>query len=66
MPHDRPPWHGVYQQAQRWLDAGVFEILAADLRALLRLVQGRTPQPSAAIWDSRTLRSTPENGHRAG
>lgn len=66
MPHDLPPWHAVYQQAQRWLDAGVFETIAADLRALLRLLQGRNTQPSAAIFDSRTLRSTPESGHRAG
>jgi Transposase DDE domain len=33
---------------------------------LLRLASGRTPDPSAAILDSRTLRSSPESGHRAG
>jgi len=37
-----------------------------DLRALLRLSEGRTSYPSAAILDARTLRSTPESGHRAG
>jgi len=37
-----------------------------DLRALLRLSEGRTSYPSAAILDARTLRSTPERGHRAG
>ena len=37
-----------------------------DLRALLRLAQGRAPDPTAAVLDSRTLRSTPESGHRAG
>jgi hypothetical protein len=36
-----------------------------DLRALLRLAAGRTPDLSAAILESRTLRSTPESGHRA-
>jgi transposase len=35
MPHDRPPWEAVYQQARRWLAAGCFEQLADDLRALL-------------------------------
>lgn len=30
------------------------------------MAQGRTPQPSAAIFDSRTLQSTPESGGRAG
>ena len=56
----------MYQQAQRWLAAGCFDALADDLRAVLRLAAGRQAQPSAAILDSRTLRSTPENGERAG
>jgi transposase len=36
------------------------------LRSLLRLAEGRNAQPSAAIFDSRTLQSTPESGERAG
>jgi transposase len=66
LPHDLPPWEAVYQQTQRWLAAGVFEAMVHDLRALLRTVEGRDQQPTAAILDSRTLRSTPESGHRAG
>ncbi|BBU64141.1 IS5 family transposase (plasmid) [Methylosinus sp. C49] len=66
MPNDLPPWSAVYQQAQRWMAAGVFETLAQDLRAVLRLAAGRKEEPTAAIIDSRTLRSTPESGPRAG
>jgi transposase len=66
MPNDLPPWAAVYQQSQRWLAAGCFEALAQDLRALLRLASGRAEEPTAAIIDSRTLRSTPESGTRAG
>lgn len=66
MPHDLPPWEIVYQQARRWLDAGVFAAMVDDLRAILRLAEGRAPDPSAAVFDSRTLRSTPESGARAG
>jgi transposase len=66
MPQDLPPWHTVYQQSQRGLQAGVFEAMVHDLRALLRVAQGRNAQPSAAIFDSRTLQSTPESGTRAG
>ena len=66
MPHDLPPWAAVYQQAQRWLAAGCFERLAEDLRAVLRVAAGRAPEPSAAVLDSRTLRSSPESGGRAG
>ncbi len=44
----------------------MFEYLAQDLRAPLRLAAGRKEEPTAAIIDSRTLRSTPESGPRAG
>jgi transposase len=66
MPNDLPPWELVYQQAQRWLVAGCFEALVHDLRVLLRLEQGRKPEPTGVVIDSRTLQSTPESGHRAG
>jgi transposase len=66
LPHDFPPWEAVYQQAQRWLAAGCFEALVNDLRALLRVADGRDPQPTAVIVDGRTLQSTPESGHPAG
>jgi transposase len=66
MPHDLPPWPVVYQQTRRWMSAGCFEAIVHDLRELLRLVQGRTPTPTAAILDSRTVPSTPESGTRAG
>lgn len=66
MPHDLPPWQAVYQQAQRWLAAGVFEAMTQDLRRILRVLAGRDEEPTAAVFDSRTLRSTPESGKRAG
>jgi transposase len=56
----------VSQQSQRWLKAGVFATLVHDVRELLRLAQGRAEQPTAAIFESRTLQSTPESGTRAG
>src|SRR5438552_7331303 len=66
LPHNFPPWEAVYQQAQRWIAVGVFEAMVHDLRELLRMAEGRDPQPSATVIDSRTLQSTPESGHRAG
>lgn len=65
MPHDLPPWHTVHQQTQRWIKAGVFEDIVHDLRCLLRLAAGRNQEPSATIFDSRTLQSTVESGQRA-
>lgn len=67
LPNDLPPWTAVYQQARRWIAAGVFESLVHDLRECLRhSLHDRDPQPTAAILDARTLQSTPESGARAG
>lgn len=66
LPHDFPRWEVVYQQTQRWLKAGCFAAMVHDLRLALRVLQEREPTPSAAIYDSRTLSSTPESGQRAG
>jgi transposase len=66
MPHDLPPWHTASQQSQRWLKAGVFAALVHDLRAVLRLAQGRQAAPSAAVFDRRTLQSPPASGTHAG
>ena len=66
LPTNFPPWQAVYQQTQRWIAAAVFAEMVHDLRVLLRWLQGRADDPTAAILDSRTLQSTPESGHRAG
>ncbi len=65
LPHDLPPGYVVYQQMQRWLRAGCFELLVEDVRSLLREWGGRKGQPTAVAIDSRTLQSTPESGARA-
>src|SRR5260370_36700020 len=61
-----PPWYVVYQQMQRWLQWGCFEILVEDVRSLVREWAGRKGQPTAVCIDSRTLQSTPESGAHAG
>ena len=66
MPKDFPPWQMVYQQTRRWIDAGCFEAVVHDFRAVLRFADGRDPEPTAAVFDSRTIQSTPEGGPRAG
>ena len=66
MPNDLPPWPAVHQQAQRWLEAGCLKALTDDLLAVPRLTAGRAAEPSAAILDSRTLRSTPPFREQAG
>ena len=66
LPTNFPPWELVYQQTQRWINAGCFEAMVHDLREILRLAVGREPTPTAVVLDGRTLQSTPESGGRAG
>ena len=66
LPNDLPPWEAVYQQSRRWLDAGCFEAMVSDLRSIIRVAQGKQGQPSAVVFDGRTLQSSCESGPRAG
>ncbi len=66
LPMDFPPWPAVYQQSRRWRAAGCFEAIVHDLRAVIRFAAGKEPEPTAAIFDGRTIPSTPESGSRAG
>ena len=66
LPGDFPPWQAVEQQAKRWMEAECFETLTHDVRELLRLLQERNPRPTAAIFDGRTMQSSPESGGLAG
>ena len=66
LPGDLSPWQAVEQQAKRWMEAGCFEAMSHDLREMLRLLNERNHRPTAAIFDGRTLQSSPESGGRAG
>ena len=48
MPNDLPPWAAVYQQAQRWLQAGCFEKLAHDLLGRSVCMGVGSPKPGAS------------------
>ena len=40
VPGDLPPWAAVYQQMRRWLDAGCFDTLLADVQGSSRAARG--------------------------
>ena len=66
LPSSFPPWAAVYQQARRWIDAGCFEAVVDDSRALIRQAAGKSEQPTAVIYDGQTRQDTVESGERAG
>src|SRR5918995_1471459 len=66
LPREFPPWRSVYHWFRRWRIDGTWERLNAVLRERLRARLGRNPQPSAAIVDSQTAKTTGVGGQERG
>jgi transposase len=65
LPHDLPPWESVYWYFRNWKGDGTLDRLHDELRGDLRAATGRQRQPSAAILDSQSVKTTEKGGPRA-
>ncbi len=66
LPHDFPPWCTVYHYFRRWSLDGTWERVNHTIRELLRARLGRNPQPSAAIVDSQSAKTSGVGGEARG
>ncbi|HET8908031.1 MAG TPA: IS5 family transposase [Ktedonobacterales bacterium] len=62
LPQEWPPWKTVYHYFRRWRLDGTWERIHTALREALRVRVGREAQPSAAIIDSQSAKTTEQGG----
>jgi putative transposase len=66
LPHDFPPWKTVHYYFRTWPKDGTWERMHATLRKRVRVRLERDPQPSAAIVDSQSIKTSGVGGKERG
>jgi len=66
LPHDLPNWSTVYLYFREWKQAGIWEQVNTALRREVRVSLGRNPEPSAAILDSQSIKTSSVRGDARG
>jgi len=64
LPHDLPLWRRVRHYFWRWRRTGVWQQIHDRLREQVREAAGRNTNPSAAILDSQSIRTSEAGGVR--
>src|SRR6476620_3852612 len=58
LPHEYPPWKTVSHYFRVWRLDGSWERMNAHLGAATRVRAGRSAEPSAAVLDSQSAKTT--------
>jgi putative transposase len=66
MPHDLPAWGTVYDYFRQWQKQGVWDQVLETLRKQRRKQQGRDEEPSAAVIDSQSIKTSAVRGQAKG
>ncbi len=66
LPHDFPPWSTVYYHFRRFRLNGLWSLILKELHAAERKRVGKDPQPTAAIVDSQSVKTTEESAYPSG
>src|ERR1700730_14125742 len=66
MPHDLPNGKTVSHYFRLWSKQGLCEEIMTTLRKQVRVKMGRDPEPSAAVIDSQSIKTSPVRGIERG
>jgi putative transposase len=66
LPGDFPPWQTVFYHFRKFRLSGLWTLILKALRAAERKRNGKDPNPSAAIVDSQSVKTTEESAGRDG
>ena len=66
LPHDLPAWGTVYSYFRIWRNDGIWDQVLETLRKQMRKKQGRDEEPSAAVIDSQSIKTSAVRGPEKG
>ena len=62
LPAEFPKWNNVYATVRRWVRDSVLERMYDRLREMMRERADRAVEPTAAVLDSQTVKTSPQGG----
>jgi putative transposase len=66
VPHDLPAWGTLYDYFRTWREDGTWDQLQKSLLRRVRQKQGRDEEPSAAVIDSQSIKTSAVRGPEKG